>query len=836
MAYHKTYNMIIEKKIIRFGAADFTVGKICHWKDCLFLFDVSNLEMLQLSAKGEILHRLALYENAAIKQIDSVLFHDRFLVAADSPARRLYRFDINHHHKTFSVGNCSVFTLPAGSEIPAMAVTDSRYVLLDKGNSMLRVYHRSFQEIKTIGSRMGYILKYEDEQNLRLGFEFPEDMAVSADGKRILIADSGNQRLVLLSPDGKQEKIIRLPEFPFKIVAWDETGDRVFVSDFDCSLMVVSLSYGFIDILKIDHPVDFFPSGFNPRRHMVGSENSNEVVELTFDDSALEVIAREAKNHHVLVRMLAEGNRLDEARDLVKKDKDLLPEYAAYSGDMDDEISSGLTDHVRETFRKLVEENKMLAEKVARQSVEFIKKYKSIPNAEDSEAAHIDKENIRHRVFLDLKQYRRNLKGIGDLSKVTAGYPRHQELLGELLDKRFEYLKPALLKSAEDITHYMEPFAEPEMLDTIVRCWLLSEEWQLVFQDRKIDYERLFDGKFLLAILNDFYFHIAELYREKLNKEQYISFCDMEISMYTDKTTIFKQFVRNLVQWQKYDDVLRMLNKIPDQNKENVNYYYYQVNLAKGNTDTAFVHLKKELDLYPHRVNLIPRLIELSKLNAEEAQQYIDKLLEKSGQSIDTYLHVAQSFLNTGNSEKAELYVDRELELFPENNSALSFKMELLLKHDPVSRTGDYYVRAWEIFKAFIRINKDEKAARRILPFFTILNQIPVETERIQDIVSLRDSNIVAEYREELDIYLSYIKHFRGIDIGKEIEMFDNDTYLTAHSTSRLFYDSLFHRVQELREAKQWEEMFALTENILKYNPGDEKIFGFLDSLNARLS
>lgn len=832
MEYHKIINMKIEKTIIPLDIADFTVGQICVWRGTMYLFDIDKIEMLQISSSGEIGPRVHLRENGDIKQISAVYFSESFLLLADSMGQNLYRFEFDLYRSGLTLEKKETHPLPPGMEIVSILTAGDEYFILDKGNSMLRVYDPNFQEIKTIGSRMGYILEYEDEQNLRLGFEFPEDLAVSDDGKQILVSDTGNKRLVLLNLDGKQEKIVRLPEFPFKIIVWDESGDRVFVTDFDSSVMVVSIEYGHIATININYPVDFFPSVFQSSRQVVVSENHLELVELTFEDTTVEAIAREACNHHVLVKILADESRQNEAIDLVKANMDLLPDYAAISGDMDDFMLTGLNNYVQETFQKLLGENELLAKKVSKLSVDFIKKYKSIPEAEDSEASHIDKEIIRHRMFSNLKQYRRNLKEIGDLKRVTSSYPNQRKRLSDLFEKRFEFFKLALLKTIEDIELYLEPFSELEILDTIVRYWWMTEEFQVLFVDRKLDFKRFFGGKFLLAILNDFYFNIGELYRVKHKIEKYIAFCDREITMYTDKSAIFRQFILQLIQWQHFSDVLRMLKKIPDQNREDLNYYYYLVNLAKGNMDAAFEHLKKELDLYPHRVNLIPKLIELDRLESDKEQLYIDKLLEKSSNTIDTYLHVAKSFYNTGNLKKAEFYLDRELELFPENKTALALKMEMVLHHDPAAQNSTYYLKTLEIFSRFIRINSDENTARQLLPLFTVLNFLPVTADTTSTIVNIQNNITFGIYKQELEIYLSFLTQFYNTNIGRAIEPYEYDTYLTAYSTSRLSYEVLFHRLEEKKNLKEWSEMFELAENLLKYHPGDEKIFRFLDEIN----
>lgn len=828
--------MKIEKKIIRFEAADFVPGKIIRWEDMLLLFDISRAEMLQISTAGEILNRVVLRDHSDIIRIDAAFFNDQFLLVADSLARQLCRFKIAVDRKVVSIKDCTPYPLPPGLEIVSVTAFDDGYLILDKGNSMIRIYNQELQEIKTLGSRMGYILEYEDEQNLRLGFEFPEDMAISEDGNRILVSDSGNKRLVVFNRDGELETVIRLPEFPFKIIAWDEAGDRLLVSDFNRSLMVISLKYGYIDTIKVDHPVDFYPSIFHPMHHMVGSENGNEIVELTFDDTSLEIIANKAGNYGVVVKILADTGRLPEARELVNQHEELLPEYTANTGDEDVGINQQLADYVNKTYTAIYKGNETLEKKVMDLSFEFIKLYKTIPDSEDQEAANIDKENIRHRLFLVLKQYRRNLKDIAVLKKNVVHYPVQREILSGLLEARFKELKPALLGALEIVRENLDPFNESRILEAFIRYWLLVEEQQVVLTDRSFNYEALFDGKFLLAVLNDFYYSIAELHRLRHRVEEYISFCDREITMYPDKMNIFTQFTNRLIRLEKYDDVLRMLKKFPDQNKENVNFFYYQVCLARGETDAAFMHLKKELDLYSHRVNLIPKLIELNKLSEDEVQQYIDKILEKSGWSIDVNLLVAKSFLTIGNYEKAELYVDRELALFPENKAAVFMKLKLFYRHEKSTTGVKYYRNVWVLFKAFMRINMDEKAAQRVIPFFEALNFLPADSESWQEMVKLRDNLIFESYKSELNTYLSFLKYFQGIDILSDVEKYDHETYLSAYSTGQLSYEYLCGRAEQLKDAGQWEELFAVTESILKYHPGDERIFRFLNRLPAQKS
>jgi hypothetical protein len=257
--------------------------------------------MLQHSPSHEAVKRVKLSDQAAIKQIDAVYFNEKWLMIADSISKKLFQLNLEFdQNETVIITGCYEVPLKTGSVISAAAKFNHGYLLLDKGHSMIRIYDKDFNEEKTIGSRMGYVLEYEDQEKQRLGFELPEDMAVN--GNRVIVSDSGNKRLVVMDQQWQLEKIIKLPEFPYKILYWND--DQLVVSDFDRSLMFSSLTYGFVHQQEIDYPVDFFPSVYrqNQPHSLVGSEK-DELVELSFPDVSRESIAETANNWNVLMKI-----------------------------------------------------------------------------------------------------------------------------------------------------------------------------------------------------------------------------------------------------------------------------------------------------------------------------------------------------------------------------------------------------------------------------------------------------------------------------------------------------------------------------------------------------
>jgi hypothetical protein len=174
--------MKINKTIVKLDLEHFNTGKICRWKDFVFVFDVTHPGMAQLSTSFKVIGRLELKE---IKQIDSVLFDENALIIADSINKKIHKWEVKEEKEsTAALSSYAHSSLPTGSIIAAFGKIGNDYVLLDKGLSMIRTCDPGFNEIRTVGSRMGYIREYEEEGKQRLEFEFPEDMVII--GNRVL--------------------------------------------------------------------------------------------------------------------------------------------------------------------------------------------------------------------------------------------------------------------------------------------------------------------------------------------------------------------------------------------------------------------------------------------------------------------------------------------------------------------------------------------------------------------------------------------------------------------------------------------------------------------------
>lgn len=837
--------MIIDKKIFPVSLQDFRIGKISVYpgSQMIFLFDTHNPQLVQLNHTFEILQRIDLRKLFQIQSIDSVLFDSQYLLISDFLHRKIYRFHTSFHPSgllqlTPNTPNPS-YQLNQGSIINAASLWNNKYLLLDKGYSLIRVFDSDFSQEITIGSRMGYLYDSDYQENLRLGFEFPEDIAVI--NQQIIVSDSGNKRLVVLDSQFKQQKVIPLPKFPFKIIAaLGQEDDIIIVSDFDSSLMAVSLKYQYIHTYEAGFPADFYPSVYHSSMHLVSTETPTtcEIAQLIFQDISIPKIAQEANNNSVLMKICLDQKDDIGALKYVETYPQLLPQYVTYASSPHLSIQEKLKSYIVDTFQALSNENEQMENQLSRFSIEFIKKYKSIPGSDDIEAANIEKENVLHRMLLIIKNYRANLRKLSQLQNLTRNFPHVMNSFSHILSERLNFLQSAIHLCIKNIKENLGIFDEQKMVEYIAQYWWRVEEEKVLFKNHnpRISYEILFGKKFLLAILNDFYFNLSQLFLKQNKIEQYIAFADHEITMYPDKIGIFNQFAEQLINLSKYDEVIRMLKKIPDQDKENVNYFYYRIAFARKQMEVAFLHLKKELDLYHHRVDLIPRLIELNMLKEEEARKYIDNMLEKSAHSIDACLFAAQSFHHIQNHRLAEFYVDKELEFFPENKKAVLFKHKLFsqrLDSSEFSFDEEYLKKIWEMFKTFIKMNPDEVTALQVISFFSVLNYLQIDDTQFKVISNL--IQIACEpYKRELKAYLSFSIHFKHIqveDIPQSIQSYSDDLYLSSYSTRWSAYTHYFQQAKQFKSFGQWEEMFSVLEVVLRYFPADKVIFNFLDEL-----
>lgn len=872
---------MLEKQTIQIntGVPGFRVGKIAAWKEFLLLFDSFEPRCIPVlpGNPDQALPPVDLRETAGIKQIDAVLVHRDQLLVFDFLNTAMFQLSIEtlggESSDSIQFKTINRFPLDTGSQIVAAVPWQDKQdniILLDKNHSMLRVLGPGFNETKTVGSRMGYICGTGQDKKRRLGFEFPEDLIKIGD--RLVVSDSGNKRLVVLDSDLKQESVINLPEFPFRILLTDAEREIVMVSDFNCSVMAVSLAHGFIFNEPLPQSVDFFPSAFIPADPtgasycLTGTENKEELqlLRLSLPTASIEEMAVQSGNNRLLMQLYISRGETGAARKLLDAHPELLLDFARETEGSDPSLNPLLSKHIEESFHRAIQNNDSIKTTVDRLSRNFFDLYKRVPDSDDKEAFSIERENIRHTMFLEIKKFRANLHEINALSHTVKHHAKPAAELKKLMDNRFDSIGTQLHEQLKHTENALDKIDEKAALEYLIKYWFLAEEEQVWFRDRDFKYKKLLEDTYILIILDDFYFHLGKLYLKRHNHDLYTRYCDREITMYPDKAGVIDHLVRQLIQLDKYDDVFRLLKKFPDPNRENVNFYYYQVYRRQLDLDNAFLYLKKELDLFPNRYDLIPLLILLDRMSPQDAESYIDRLLVKPVRSIDVYYNAANAFYAIGNYEKSLEYLDKELASFPENQRAIETKLNLLLLMESspteemavlaASLTGDSaaiqksryfylikdYKKSWTFFHLYLKTNFNYVKTPEYIFLLESMGRVPAGSIEPKSIKELESLIRFDQYKKEFQVYLSFLRNNQKLDLEQDIasglETYAAETYLSAYSTRVPAYDFYLGQLQDYEKKNQWEFFNQLAEMMLKYYPGDETLFQLIENAAPKMA
>ncbi|MCP4154618.1 MAG: hypothetical protein GY757_43240, partial [bacterium] len=142
--------------------------------------------------------------------------------------------------------------------------------------------------------------------------------------------------------------------------------------------------------------------------------------------------------------------------------------------------------------------------------------------------------------------------------------------------------------------------------------------------------------------------------------------------------------------------------------------------------------------------------------------------------------------------------------------------------------------KCWSTLKDIIRTKGEELASFYLLGSLNFIDANEAEIAELLEFVNRVKGETL---KRELLVYLSFLKHIenceivKGGDIDSNVVECSPDRYLASYSTEHLAYDYYFDKMKQLKEEEKWKKMFHLVETVLRYHPGDDKIFEFLDAL-----
>jgi tetratricopeptide (TPR) repeat protein len=115
------------------------------------------------------------------------------------------------------------------------------------------------------------------------------------------------------------------------------------------------------------------------------------------------------------------------------------------------------------------------------------------------------------------------------------------------------------------------------------------------------------------------------------------------------------------------------------QNKLHLQYLLYRIHYALGDKSKAGEYLLREWQFFPHRLDILPEVLALNLLDQQQAEALLRSIQADYTENMDKHMVLAYLFWQKGDIANAWQHIERELELFPENQRALDCKWNLLI-------------------------------------------------------------------------------------------------------------------------------------------------------------
>ncbi len=712
------------------------------------------------------------------------------------------------------------------SNIVSVLVNDSETVLLDKENSYLNIFNKQNNFVRNVGSRLGYS---SDKTKRRIGFEFPEDLILCGD--KIIISDSGNNQLVLLTKKYNYINTIKLPDSPFKFIYCKD--DLLIVSDYFRSVFFISIKFGYIGKLLLNQFVDFYTVRIENDKAIVVDE-LGDIFDIIIETTDIIEIAERCNNKKILMEMFLEDNKKDNRdnlRALVENDDRLILKYIKRTDD--DYFNIKISVYINIKIDTIFNNDQELIKSIEKLSLEFFFIYKILNTKGDQEAGNLIKEQRIFKIFELIKLRREKFEELLFIKNAIINRKPLISLFDTALGKRKSEVEKNINIVFSKIKLEKDKLDDEDLVNVISEYWLLYDEMKMLFPDLRNDSLKinLLNRMFLNNILKDFYFNVALLYLDSSELEKFYSYAEKELFLYSDKLSIMFRYVDILISQQNYEKALKVLSRNIDKNKEWMNYRYYKIYKAKNEPEKAFFFLKKELELFPYKSELIPELLSFNMLKKDEIANIISGLENNDEQIIDSNFNTAMSLFEVGEEEKGEIFLDKELDLFPENRKAVLLKMRLFLKKIP-NISYQKGINNFQVLMNYLKTISDELNIE-LINFFSVLNFVPLHSDIIKQLQSLDWQYLPESFGRQIDIYMSFHKNIKRERLEIPVEKFDNEIYLSSISCSSIALDHFLSEAKMLIEKKEIDKGFDIITTILKYNPGNKDIFEYLDSIET---
>lgn len=606
----------------------------------------------------------------------------------------------------------SEVTLPQPGDVTAMFETSSgeRWLLI-RSQAQLLYLGQDWSLKKRMGTRLGIA------SEKRLGFEWPDDAVFSHDGGMVLISDSGNNRLVRLDTDKGAFFSMPLPIRPAFILydgpeGWlisDGADTLVWGSDRYGPLRVDSGSimqscriirqdeklYGADETgnwgeIQVVTPGVAINSEISPARILLQLEKNEgdlNILLSNVDTKILREVLHYIPQHRTLSEYLLKSDHLQgllpdpwSGMQEIENDAKALHAYAMGTvGEKNSEHSmverSVLSYQIRKKYWTLIDivrEWRLLLEQLSQQT-DLPEKLLILNNGIVEEA----RGRIR-QVASDLDEQTSDLL--------------HEKLL--LLLVRYSLARSVLEELGQNLGSLRIPVFHRGLVGAIEAIDILAA---------------------------DIYLQKGDIARFKKGYEQ-------AILDHPERTSLPMVYINKLFDISDLDAIEKSLSSMTNQHQEHLNARLARLYRQKGCKDKAAKHLRKELDLFPNRLELIGFLLEIADVDDTELEKRLNRALVGRHGQIDTHSNVGKIYLKRGHPEKALDHFFNECEQFPENQHSLLQIKELLFSNPEIKLEKAQSLRLWLVLRSYIMARKPGlPLPDAIIPLLFILNNLTIE-------------------------------------------------------------------------------------------------------------
>lgn len=774
------------------------------------------------------------------QRVDAVLVEDGSLLVSDSIQNRVLRYPVPAAGAE-GARPVEEHPVPPGARIVAMARRGDDFLLLDKEFSQIRVCGPGWQERGTAGSRLGY--RMPGRGFPRLGFEFPEDLLFS--GGTLWVSDSGNQRLVALDSTLREWREILLPIHPRHILL--ARGDWILVSGFDQSLMAISSRHGFISRWPASsHHLRLIDSKREDGTFLA-LDPSGKPAAYSWTAGPVSEWPISPGRMGLRFSILAErGDGAGAAKLLSEYPDSILAYFQHFSSPEYMSLARAALDTRIEGFNRRLQE---YGQEILARASEYVSGFQPGKVVPDPEAAELERAAKRFLLERKIKLFRSTLRKFRQVADMARSQPTLHQEARQALSTRVESARERLAEADHRIQSALDSLSEPDLAAAIAGYYLASDELHIL-PDSPEAGPRLFHAWYLADLLGSFHSNLAELYRKRGDMERYKLFMERELSLFPDRAHLMVNYVNALIARNELDPALSILDRQANRDKENIHYLYSRVYRLRNEKEKAAQHLKRELELFPNRVELIPELLDLRAMTMEETDRFVKQILSASVPAIDTCLNVARLFLKRSQAEKAREYIERELAYFPENQSAWAMKLESELNCSSLDRKAIRYClrhlshdtprvhmlrsqaflsledagSSWQELLGAFQFLEDPKIYSAHVGLFSVLDEITPDAVGMEALYKLLQVLKKAGSGNGIEVYLSFRKHVMGDHIFPDIPRFSDSEYLLnnpARQSARRHFLEVAHRQNcDGNEASAME----MLRTILSADPRDSSV------------